>query len=372
MPTEVGSRHYRRGVILGLSLAELFTVLVFLLLLVLGSYTFIVSEELAAKNHELEESDELVADQRDVLVSLVRIGRNPIQPAYPEDLIRLETTEAMRELGAENRRLRDELGLNENRRNTASDVKTNSNPPSVQDESSTVPRDQYKRQQDAIDMLTSHTADLQERLDQSPDPEQQDQLRQLQNELKNLRIQNQELVDSIDNPKKIVEVIRETEELRNTVAALEQEKENLIRERDSIADQKGQDSPCWFRVATRANGEPYERALYIFHVRIDDQSIFVKNIDAPTPQYAAQKTLLRFDRKRLNQELSNEAFFRAFVSLKEDAANRKVRSDRRCTFHVAVWDATSDTNKGRYLRAHNGVVEKIFNTYEYQHDPWPH
>ena len=51
--------HYRRGVVLGLTLAELFTVLVFLLLLVLGAYVLIQDETLA-------EQGELVGHQRDV------------------------------------------------------------------------------------------------------------------------------------------------------------------------------------------------------------------------------------------------------------------------------------------------------------------
>ena len=370
MATDVGSKHYRRGVILGLSLAELFTVLVFLLLLVLGSYSFVLNEELSRK-------DKLVADQRDVLTTLVSVEPAAIEPAFPEDLVRIDDTEAMRQLGAENRRLRDRLASKveiqeQTDASATSQSLEKSNLFDVQERSSTVPRDEYDRQQAVIDDLTSHAAELQRRIDQVLDKDHQEQLKQLQDELENLQERNQNLAELIDAPPTLKESIEESQNLRETIAQLEEENETLIREMDLIVDQKGQDSPCWFRRSTRSNGESYERALYIFNVRIDDTSIFLKDIAAPTPEYAAQKAELRFDRGSLDRELTDEDFIRAFAQLKEDGENRRVRSDRRCTFYVAVWDATSETNKVRYKRARNNVVEAVFNTYEYRDEPWPH
>lgn len=370
MSTEVGSKHYRRGVVLGLSLAELFTVLVFLLLLVLGSYSFSLNEELGKK-------DELVAAQRDVLTTLVSVEPASIQPAYPEDLIRIDSADAMRQLGAENRRLRDRLAIKKEIQETSATTTKSQSIERLdsiydQEQSATVPRDEYDRQQVAIDSLSSHVAELHKRIDDILDPEQQDQLRRLQRDLENLRERNQELLDSVDSPPTLKEAIEEAQAMRKTIAALENEKRTLMLERDTIADQKGQDSPCWFRMATRPNGESYERAVYLFHVRIDDKSIFVKDIEAPTSQYAVQKSRLRFDRESLDRYLTNEEFIQAFTPLKEDAENRKVRLDRRCTFYVMVWDATSETNKTRYKEAHDWVVEAIFITYPVQYDPWPH
>ena len=112
--------------------------------------------------------------------------------------------------------------------------------------------------------------------------------------------------------------------------------------------------------------------MYIFDIRIADQDIFVKDLRPPTPVYQEQKQRLPFDRRALNRPLDDKEFVTAFQPLKLAGENRGVRKDRRCTFYVAVWDATSETNKRRYKRAHNEIVQAVFNTYEYRQEPWPH
>ncbi len=305
--------HYRRGVILGLTLAELFTVLVFLLLLVLGAYVLIQDEK-------VKKQQKLTKDQRDVLVGVLGVeDSNPIEPGLPGDLGRTGA-------GGDNRRPGDEFVVDTG---NAGAAQGSVEPPVAGSKDSVSDANRIKDQQIAIDSLTQIVAD------------QQDQ------------------IDSLSDSAK---------------GAIADSPETVRPPSDSIRtdDPKGQDSPCWFRPAKRANGEPYERPTYIFHIRIADQGIFVQDTPAPTSAYREQKRRLPFERRALNRWLGDEEFVTAFQPLKLAGENRGVRDDRRCTFYVAVWDATSETSKRRYKRAHNEVVQAVFNTYEYRQDPWPH
>ena len=170
------------------------------------------------------------------------------------------------------------------------------------------------------------------------------------------------------------------QELRDRVADLEAQLASQKSEADLLAKQvrivegiiegKGQDSPCWYRDSIRHNGDPYERPEYLFHVRMGDERILVYDIEAPA-RYIEQKQDLPYDRDSLFRELTDVEFLQAFRSLRIAGENKDVRTDRRCTFYVQVWDSTS--SRERYKRVHNHVVQAVFNTFEDPTDPiWPH
>ena len=339
-----GSRQYRRGVVLGLSLAELFTVLVFLLLLVLGTYALLQEET-------LDQKDSLVRDQRDVLVKVLGHEGSAIEPALPEELSAREEGHVPSE--EESGGISDDLGERQ--------------------ESLTrqVPAESAERLQEALDALTHTTAAMQKRIQELEDPSRESALRELESKVKELQRTN-ELLSHSNATQGFQEALDKVKDLSEQLVGLEGENKALRDEIASREDLKGQDSPCWFRAGIRANGEPYERATYIFDVLIDDEHVLVADVAAGTTEYEQQKVELPFDRTGLGRPLTDDEFIRAFEPLKHAAESRKVRSDRRCTFYVAVWDATSETNKRRYKRAHNQVVQAVFNTYEYMDAPWPH
>ena len=312
------SGHYRRGVILGLTLAELFTVLVFLLLLVLGAYVLIQEEEVRKQTTKADV-------MRDVLVKVLQGKGNPIVPALPSDLRPTGTA-------GDNGRLGDGLTTD------TSSVGVTPRPveqPVTGLKDSVSDADRIKSQAIAIDSLTQIVADQQDQNDGRSD--------------------STKLRAIVDSLTAMIDSLRGAGPPREPIGT---------------DDPKGQDSPCWYRPAKRASGEPYERPTYLFHIRIADQGIFVRDTPAPTLEYREQKRRLEFDRGALDRWLGDEEFVTAFEPLQLAGENRVVRDDRRCTFYVAVWDAT--TSKRRYKRAHNEVVQAVFNTYEYRQDPWPH
>lgn len=363
-------RQYRRGVVLGLSLAELFTILVFLLLLVLGAYALVQEQALQNKMT-------LVDAQRDVLVKVMGEDKvNPIEPGLPGDL-RPDRSEIEEPPGEDSSATGDGLVPAEDEPPPASEagggLASDESLPASETEATSA-AETVSRQQRAIDGMTRKLAEreqliemLRDEFGYSPTTEE------LQDELATLESDNASLKQETADFARIVDDLeRENHRLQNEIKSLAEDNATVRRELADIDKPIGQDSPCWFTEAKRPNGKPYERPIYIFHIRITDKDIYVHDVAASTDAYRTQKPGLPFNRSALGRALSDAAFVTAFRPLKQAGEDRLVREDRRCTFYVAVWDATSETNKRRYKRAHNDVVQAVFNTYEYRADPWPH
>ncbi len=158
------------------------------------------------------------------------------------------------------------------------------------------------------------------------------------------------------------------EDLQSRLDGAKKEIHELRRQLEELGEEKGQHPPCWYRLVTRPNGKPRERPLYIFYVRISDDNIFVKDIPALTPAYVLQKPKLPFNRSALNTRLSFGEFVKSFKPLKDAADNKEVQA-YSCKFYVKVWDAT--TSKKSYRRALEKVVETVFFT-RIEDEPWPY
>ena len=172
-----------------------------------------------------------------------------------------------------------------------------------------------------------------------------------------------------------------------TIADLEA-KIREVQRRDSSGptDSKGQDSPCLFEKIVRNNGKTRERPIYLFDIQITDDHIYVvypssnmvrhfqanKKLNMNITEVDQLLDKMSFDRDDLNRNLAFDEFIPAFEEFKRAGQVQRVRTDRRCTFWVAIWDHTSATNKRGYKQAHNQRVQQVFNTYEFEEDPWPH
>ncbi len=346
-------RPYRRGVVLGLSLAELFLILLFLLLLATIGYSAIVEEEvdqLRAANSMLEKTkqalnkaratnDQLAGEKADAMAKVG--GAEAERDALRNKLTTLESQVGGAE--AERDALRDKLkAADEALGNVikAEDI------------------------QDLIVGLQERIDELEAQVDQlTPAAELGDEVREAAREAG---------VNSSDVPKIVADAAQAQsaiEGLKSQLADLEKERDALRDKLAALAEVKGQYAPCWYAKDTQPNGEPRERPLYIFDVRIDDDSVFVKDIPAPTPEYASQKPTLPFNRGALNKSLSFGKFLKGFQLLKDAADNKEVQV-YPCKFYVKVWVAT--TSQESYRRALENVVENVFFTYPVKDEPWPY
>lgn len=190
------------------------------------------------------------------------------------------------------------------------------------------------------------------------------------------------------------ESIRKLEESESTELSVLVEKQQRIEEENrklkenlskvqSIgdSDSKGTDSACWFRMKSNGDGSDSEHALYLFDIQISDDNVVVfypsksRNGSARNPNFDRDELdeifdTIAFDRSVLGKPIDFAQFHQAFIGFRSAGHGKKVRSDQRCTFHVALWDNTSD--KKGYQQAKEQVVDQIFYSYRYQDDPWPH
>jgi hypothetical protein len=378
-------RPYRRGVVIGLSLAELFIILVFLLLLTIVGYA--VNTEQA-----LMEKEELLAAQvvgKRNAENEAEASRNQVKGL--EDKLVLVRSEGMR-IVREMDELEKRAKMAEGRLHA---LIKDGDPNELIVALREIVIQQIDKTNELQDSLITIAPIVNigrkiEKLSQesrlSPNnyiADFQKQKKKIKNSLTEMAQLRDALISATPAAKigeQIQKIARDfgvsTADLINStrkIEGLKQHLSNLKGEAKALKetlDQKGQDSPCWFRLAKRSNGIVYEKGLYIFDVRISDRHIFVKDIAAPTAEYQKQKELLNYDRAALNKKLRFVKFSRAFRSLKLAGVNKEIRSDRRCTFYVRVWDATN--SKSAYKRAINYKVQRIFSTYEVRDDPWPY
>lgn len=332
-------RPYRRGLVLGLSLAELFIILVFLLLLATIGYSVIVEEELdrlEAANSQLQ-NDQLVL--------------NSLQTVNAQMATDIGNAEARAEK-AENdyKALVDELAAAEN---------VNGN--IIKDEK---PQDLIVRQQNTIGYQKDTIGDLEAEIDKLK------QGAAFGNAVSDTAIEFS--VNPNDIPEMIANMVQVQsliEDLESQLEAVKKERDKLKRDFSGMGEEKGQYPPCWYANDKKPDGRPRERPLYIFHVKTFDDGIFVKDIPAPTPEYTTQKRRLPFNRGGLNKHLDFDEFLKGFEALRKAGDNRMVQ-DYPCKFYVKVWN--DNTSKDSYRHAVENVVEAVFFTYRIKEDPWPY
>ena len=151
----------------------------------------------------------------------------------------------------------------------------------------------------------------------------------------------------------------------------------------SESESKGTNSACWYRMKPNEDGSKEERALYIFDIRILDDSILVyypsksRNGFSEDANFSRNQLVeifdeIGFDQSVIGKPLRFSEFGDAFKGFKTAGRNMKIREGQQCTFNVALWDHTSLTNKEGYQKAKEQVVDQIFSSYRYRDDPWPH
>ena len=147
------------------------------------------------------------------------------------------------------------------------------------------------------------------------------------------------------------------------------------------ADRKGDFSHCWYKNVEESDGKLRRQALYLFHIQINDDFIYVvyplEQLRKSTPNADTNISIegieqllndVGFNRNYLEIKLVNKEFESGFKNFSD--LGEKVGS-QECKFTVGIWDHTSPQNKKRYIEALE-VVENTFYVYKYKEDKWPH
>ena len=177
---------------------------------------------------------------------------------------------------------------------------------------------------------------------------------------------------------------RENTRLSNRNSALRQQAMDERREADRIRtdldtlQRKGENPPCWYETVPDGDGTR-EKPHYIFNIGVHDEYMVVRRHPIPPgrahddngrPYSEEAVDLLRLEDIPYDTRLSYGEMTRTMKRIRDLGKMRKVRS-YSCIFWVKVWDKTSPDAKARWKDAHDGVLEGLFGTYLVKDDPWP-
>ena len=160
-----------------------------------------------------------------------------------------------------------------------------------------------------------------------------------------------------------------------------------LRERnDAFGDKlrmigKGTTPPCWYKIVeetnpiTKANWR--ERPYYLFDIVIREGHMEVQPVPIPEGSagddkgrpYAEEAQELNLDDIPYGEPLTDVEMSTVMRQLHDRAKASQVRT-YSCAFYVRVWDETPTTAKGRWKQAHDGVLERLFGTYQMRDSSW--
>lgn len=319
---------YRRGTVLGLTMAEIFILLTFLLFLFIG---FIIPEESNTRN--------IAPDTIDV-----RLQLEDYQKRY--DMVKESEEDSKRKL-QEVMNERDQALRDANKANSSKD-EAEKNMVGV-------------RQQ---------LQDFQERYDKVKKSEESAK-RQLQ-EVKNERDQAVKNANKANTDKNLIQ--NNLTELR---LELHQVKHELKNTKLSIA--RGVNPPCWYKVVNKSDGsgQTREKGIYAFNVAIFEHSIQLGSTEKPQgiavndngASFYEEWQRLGLGNLPYGIPLSEDKFANAVNNIVEKAKNSQVRT-YPCVFHVKVWDKTPENAKARWQDVHDRIIESRFTAYTVKNDEW--
>ena len=281
-------RSYRRGLVLGLSLAEVFLILIFLLLLTSIGIAAIQEQkkrDLSKKNEVLISENKKLNSIKDELSSIKQYIGDSIEPTKLAELIKKSA--ANKKASKDNIELKDKLkSLNEK-------------------------LDQLKEIKKSIEKAG----------------------------LKGNETKIQDLLDKV--------LIEETfeKELKNAkkiIASLDQEKSKLNKTIESLGKEKGDIPPCWFYFDKK---DKLERHLKIFDFKLSDYYIIAeKNNHAwlrnRKRDLGGIEVANLIPNNYFGVKLTYSEFDRLFNKYEKIGNEKEIRS-YQCRFMANVYDATS-------------------------------
>ena len=405
---------YRRGAILGLTVAEIFILLMFLLMLIL-----LVLDWAEEKRRE-QQQQELLGLQQFQDTWAETLAEAGIQT--PDDILILERwREDFVSLGAGNQP-GDLLVLvnRAERQRDAAQADSAGKQAQIEEQQAQVEEQQaqIEEQQEQLAELQQQNeqlsavstverglhllaelADRQAQVEeqQAQVEEQQAQIERQQAQLAELQRQNerlsassategdqQALAELADSQAQIEEQQAQIEEQQAQLAELQQQNEQLsaLAREQRILLEKGLNPPCWYEVVPAPVipfGGAREKAHYLFNIEVFDTHMVV--LPRPIPPggaindnektydtYAEEAALLPLEQIPYGQPLGDAEMLDYLRPIREAGKESRIRS-YSCVFSVQIRDETSDSAKQRWKQAHYNILEYLFGTYV-RRDPW--
>ena len=387
---------YRKGAVLGLTIAEIFILLLFLILLTalaLGNQwneeKKQYENELAVLKNEIKHATFITPKEIETLRSRVNSAERE-RDLYWDDLLRKnqrleETKKTLKNINAqvevveeERDRYKKELVQNKQRIEEIN---------KVLDE---LLIEKFQEKQDLEQILndireSNNLAEL-ERDRYSEELAQERQLvSKLREELDQSQYRLEDAVADLNDVREsnnLAEMERDlySEELmqeRQLVSKLRKElDQSQYRLEDAVADlsilrRKGENPPCWYETLQINEGKTREKPHYLLNVAVFDKGFVIAPRPAPPggalddngSLYAEEARLLGVAELPYGKTLSDTDFTNTLRPLYEQGKQSKIRT-YSCVFFVRVWDKTSPGSKARWKHAHDRILEGMFGTYD--------
>ena len=328
---------YRRGLVLGLSLAELFLILLFLLLLIATGLSQIKEKENNELNRKINELTDLLDAIYEIVGSRISLEdfTKLVQSAGERQRLIKQNAELNDKLAAAEQKLRDAKALTK-----------------ILEDNNVTP-EQLVDLIEAEEGLVEALADIKQL---------QNQIERQKNKINELEIE----AAAKDAAKEILEA---------KVVKLEQGLADSNEQVRILAEAKGIDPPCWFRPrpGSTENNKLRPIPVKLFDIQIRDNGLIVRPKDNSayaniTVDYGNAEALTNLTSMSYGSLLSKRRFLSEFGWIREAGKQGKVQS-YPCMFMVDLFDGTSAGNKSGYKRLKEGTVEALFNTF-LPKDPW--
>jgi len=311
--TSAAQSKYRRGTILGLTVAEVFILLLFLLMLVF----LVLSQE---QEQRFEQQQREMAQQEQQLRNL-----QAFKDTWEEPLAGIETPDEIVAL----KRWREDVAANSQGGETEQ----------LLNQLMEAERQRSEAEAEQRELVAENERLIAERAKQQEESQQQ------QAQIEDLRQQG--------------EVYRE------------------LAEEQRILREKGQNPPCWYEVVPAANGGTREKAFYLFDIAVFDEHMIVRQRPTPPGgasddsdrSYAEESVDLPLAMVRYNTPLADNEVIESLSPFFTAGKESRVRT-YSCVFFAQIWDETSDFAKERWQQAHDRVLEGLFGTFTVRDEPW--
>ena len=386
---------YRRGLILGLSLAELFLILIFLLLLVAISIVQFLEEEKEEIKEEFQDQLVFFREQVGDEITIEEFGELVEKTKQHQDALNENEI-----LNQKNEQIRDELQQKDAKLEKAEveikAVKSELDEASKENEQLSAELEQAKNEIEELkselakeDQETEGIEEVKSALAEANEENERlrAELEQAENEIEGLKSElakeGQETEGIEEVKSALAEANKEKEQLIDELGRKDEKFEEVMSELAEVNKENekqkqvigqyerakiGQDPPCWFVVipdADEVDGKRHKH-VKIFDVLIKDESFRVRWHDNSKITRVVDKgnesAIPPMNLTFLNRDLGEKHFTAIFSRFKEVGESKQIQS-YKCRFMVDVYDQTSSYNKDGY-KYNLSVVENIFYKYE--------
>lgn len=322
---------YRRGALLGLTIAEIFILLIFVLLLAFLGFNSRQEEDLKEREQALQELRDQEEEwketkrERERLDTVLAVWRPVIDEfKSPEEVQTLRRRAA--EIQRRVERYEDLVG---------EDVQTR--------------LEELHKENVALLAENHKVREVNERLDE--------EIYRLSQQLSKMQEEHDTLAQDATTASQAAQKAQE---------ALE------------VFRKKGENPPCWYETVPDGPGKTREKPFYTYDIAVYDDGMVVRRRQPP-PGRAEDDDGLPYDEEARKHDIDQVVYD---TRLTDDAVRRQLRPLHNlgktgkvrtypCIFFARVWDKTSPHAKARWKQAHDNVLEGLFGTYIVKDDPWP-